>query len=170
MQGAADHVSLEPLDESDLTQWAVTLTPEKGSLYEGGKFKLSATVGDRYPIQPPTFSFITPVCHPNVHATTGEICLDVLKDECVAPDAHSLTALTHCPHSRHSLTALTYCTHSLHSTTVHIITPDAHSLTALVLHRTHNISVSARRMFYFILFFNVFLHTSCTLTHVCSLH
>jgi hypothetical protein len=105
---------LEPLDESDLTQWAVTLTPEKGSLYEGGKFKLSATVGDRYPIQPPTFRFITPVCHPNVHATTGEICLDVLKDECVAPDVHSLTALTHCTR-RLFTSSLPMLTRSLHS-------------------------------------------------------
>lgn len=35
----------------------------------------------RYPIQPPHFRFVTPVCHPNVHAATGEICLDVLKEE-----------------------------------------------------------------------------------------
>eukprot|EP00035_Acanthoeca_spectabilis_P037205 m.44025 g.44025 ORF g.44025 m.44025 type:complete len:161 (+) comp8493_c0_seq1:190-672(+) len=80
-QGAADHVYLEPLDEHELTQWKVFLTPEKGSLFEGARFEVAVTIGDRYPIQPPHFRFVTPVCHPNVHAKTGEICLDVLKDE-----------------------------------------------------------------------------------------
>mmetsp|Transcript_60930 Transcript_60930/g.84745 ORF Transcript_60930/g.84745 Transcript_60930/m.84745 type:complete len:166 (+) Transcript_60930:105-602(+) len=80
-QGAADHVFLEPVDEHDLSQWTIVLTPEKGSLYESGQFKIAVTISDRYPIQPPLFRFLTPVCHPNVHATSGEICLDVLKDE-----------------------------------------------------------------------------------------
>eukprot|EP00038_Savillea_parva_P014337 m.215331 g.215331 ORF g.215331 m.215331 type:complete len:161 (-) comp27778_c0_seq1:96-578(-) len=80
-QGAAEHISLEPVDEVELNEWVLYLTPEKGSLYEGGRFKLAVRIGERYPIQPPQFRFVTPVCHPNVHATTGEICLDVLKEE-----------------------------------------------------------------------------------------
>lgn len=32
-----------------------------------------------YPYAPPAIRFETPVCHPNVHFGTGEICLDLLK-------------------------------------------------------------------------------------------
>lgn len=46
-QGATDHVFLEPLDEHELTEWSVVLTPEKGSLYEGGAFKIAVTIGER---------------------------------------------------------------------------------------------------------------------------
>lgn len=46
-QGAADHVYLEPLDEHELTQWKVFLTPEKGSLFEGARFEVAVTIGDR---------------------------------------------------------------------------------------------------------------------------
>jgi len=33
-----------------------------------------------YPNQPPDIRFVNKVCHPNVGWNTGEICLDVLKD------------------------------------------------------------------------------------------
>jgi hypothetical protein len=101
---------------------------------------------------------------------------------------HSLTALTHCTHSLHSLTALTRCSHSLHSlTALTHCTHSLHSLTALDDCSHHHFRCSLAHctrspsypqylcfdekdvLFYFILFFNVFLHTSCTLTHVCSL-
>lgn len=31
------------------------------------------------PLHPPTIRFTTPICHPNIHFQTGEICLDLLK-------------------------------------------------------------------------------------------
>ena len=29
---------------------------------------------------PPKIRFVTTICHPNIHFKTGEICLDLLKD------------------------------------------------------------------------------------------
>lgn len=40
---------------------------------------LRLQVPPNYPLAPPTIKFDTPICHPNVHFKTGEICLDLLK-------------------------------------------------------------------------------------------
>ena len=37
-------------------------------------------VPSTYPHSPPSVHFVTPIAHPNVHPSTGEICLDVLAD------------------------------------------------------------------------------------------
>ena len=34
-----------------------------------------------YPLQPPKVRFVTPIFHPNIHGTSGEVCLDILKSE-----------------------------------------------------------------------------------------
>ena len=44
-----------------------------------GLWKLNIIIPDAYPNKPPTITFVTPICHPNVHFKTGEICLDLLK-------------------------------------------------------------------------------------------
>lgn len=45
----------------------------------GGLFTLHLTIPPTYPNNPPTITFATPCCHPNVSFSTGEICLDLLK-------------------------------------------------------------------------------------------
>lgn len=45
----------------------------------GGLFHLSLSLPPTYPNNPPTITFKTPCCHPNVNFSTGEICLDLLK-------------------------------------------------------------------------------------------
>lgn len=47
----------------------------------GGVFELLISIPDSYPIQPPSLKFLTTVCHPNVKFDSGEICLDILKDQ-----------------------------------------------------------------------------------------
>lgn len=42
-------------------------------------WKLDIQIPNAYPNAPPTIRFVTPICHPNVHFKTGEICLDLLK-------------------------------------------------------------------------------------------
>lgn len=49
----------------------------KGTVYEGGVFRLAIEVPSRYPFEPPYIRFETPVYHPNVD-TGGRICLDLL--------------------------------------------------------------------------------------------
>ncbi|CAM9409535.1 unnamed protein product [Pylaiella littoralis] len=46
-----------------------------------GVYELKITVGQQYPMAPPSMHFITKVFHPNVHFHTGEICLNILKKE-----------------------------------------------------------------------------------------
>lgn len=45
----------------------------------GGLWQLDIRIPDAYPNSPPAIRFVTPICHPNVHFKTGEICLDLLK-------------------------------------------------------------------------------------------
>ena len=49
------------------------------TINSGGAFDLKIAIPTTYPNTPPTITFTTPCCHPNVSFTTGEICLDLLK-------------------------------------------------------------------------------------------
>ncbi|KAG5187776.1 ubiquitin-conjugating enzyme/RWD-like protein [Tribonema minus] len=64
--------------ESDIRRWKAHIRGPPGTPYEGGVFELDLTVGMQYPLVPPAVTFVTRVFHPNVHFTTGAICLDVL--------------------------------------------------------------------------------------------
>ncbi len=44
-----------------------------------GQWLLRILIPATYPLTPPSIVFATPICHPNVHFRTGEICLDLLK-------------------------------------------------------------------------------------------
>ncbi|KAJ1939182.1 E2 ubiquitin-protein ligase peroxin 4 [Linderina pennispora] len=74
-------VSLEPIDEDDILQWRAVLRGPKDTAYENGLFELHIDIPEQYPIRPPTLTFVTPVCHQNVHFESGEICLDILKTQ-----------------------------------------------------------------------------------------
>ena len=74
------YVSAGPDDESDLTRWSATIAGPKGTPYEGGVFQLKITVPPEYPYKPPHCRFRTKVYHCNV-ASSGAICLDILKDQ-----------------------------------------------------------------------------------------
>lgn len=80
-QESGQHVQLSPLADDDLSEWMAILVPQSPSLYEGGTFEMAISITPGYPIEPPRFKFVTRLCHPNVHARSGEICLDVLKSE-----------------------------------------------------------------------------------------
>lgn len=79
-------ISLEPVDaESSLYNWkAVIAKPSSkdSRYYYNGKWMLDITADSSYPLKPPTirFSKHTPINHPNINFSTGEICLDILKN------------------------------------------------------------------------------------------
>eukprot|EP01137_Pigoraptor_chileana_P004917 Opistho-2@47256 len=74
----ATEFTLEPNEENILT-WTAKLNPPAPSLYQGGTFEVKIVVPSDYPIRPPKMTFVTRICHPNIHFKSGEICLDILK-------------------------------------------------------------------------------------------
>ena len=78
-------IDLRLADESDITEWAASLQGPSGTPYEGGTFEIYLKCLDNYPLVPPSVKFVTPIFHPNVMYTTGEICLDILKPDAWTP-------------------------------------------------------------------------------------
>lgn len=83
-------VSLLPVDLSNILEWeAVVSKPDKNEsrYYYNGKWRLNIAVPTTYPLTPPKIEFdrSTPICHPNINIDTGEICLDILKQENWSP-------------------------------------------------------------------------------------
>ncbi|MCJ1450569.1 hypothetical protein MMC28_000902 [Mycoblastus sanguinarius] len=72
-------LSLGPVSDAQILHWEAVMKGVPGTAYETGLWKLDIQVPPQYPLAPPTMKFITPICHPNVHFKTGEICLDLLK-------------------------------------------------------------------------------------------
>eukprot|EP01071_Lankesteria_metandrocarpae_P006052 Lankesteria_metandrocarpae@DN4225_c0_g1_i1.p1 len=72
-----DFIDLKPCGD-DLYNWTAKIKGVENTPYEEGTFTLKITCAPRYPFVPPAVTFVTPIFHPNVNFTTGEICLDVL--------------------------------------------------------------------------------------------
>eukprot|EP00903_Cladosiphon_okamuranus_P013357 g12449.t1 len=68
-------------DEDNIRQWRAYIRGPPDTPFEGGIYELKIIVGQQYPMVPPSMHFITKVFHPNVHFSTGEICLNILKKE-----------------------------------------------------------------------------------------
>jgi peroxin-4 len=83
-EAPADDVVLFPVSEDDLYHWSAFLKGPPETPFEGGTFELDIVVPKEYPLQPPTVKFMTKVFHPNIHFKTGEICLDLLKNQWTA--------------------------------------------------------------------------------------
>lgn len=74
-------LSLHPATEADLSRWRCTFSGQVDSPYALGVFVVDIACGEGYPMRPPTMKFATPIVHPNVDVRSGEICLDVLKQQ-----------------------------------------------------------------------------------------
>lgn len=71
--------SASPRD-NNIYQWNAMIYGPSETPYEGGIFKLNIIYPQTYPFKPPKINFITKVYHPNID-TSGNICLDILKDK-----------------------------------------------------------------------------------------
>lgn len=69
-----------PDGSSDLMKWDAGIPGKKGTIWEGGVFKLRIVYADDYPSSPPKCQFIPPLFHPNVYPS-GTVCLSILNAE-----------------------------------------------------------------------------------------
>jgi len=95
-------ISLAPETPESLFEWCAWIKGPPDTPYENGYFELAISIPKRYPLQPPTAVFTTKVFHPNVHWTSGEICIDLLKTAWSAAYTlqsvcRSIIALLACP-------------------------------------------------------------------------
>jgi peroxin-4 len=66
---------------NSLNELEAEITGLENTPFFKGLFKLKIRIPNDYPLKPPNIQFITRICHPNVDFDTGEICLDLLKEE-----------------------------------------------------------------------------------------
>ena len=71
--------SAGPIDDN-IYKWKAFINGPKDSPYEGGLFELEMNFTNRYPFKPPKVVFITKIYHMNINSS-GQICLDILKDK-----------------------------------------------------------------------------------------
>lgn len=77
-----DEIFLRPSNPSQsILHWTALLRGPRDTPYEGGIFHISIQCSSDYPLSPPKLTFITKIFHPNIHFTSGEVCLDILKKE-----------------------------------------------------------------------------------------
>jgi len=74
-----ENVSAGAVDD-DIMHWEAILNGPLDSPYENGIFHLDIEFTNYYPFKAPKVSFTTKIYHPNI-SSSGEICLDILKDK-----------------------------------------------------------------------------------------
>lgn len=68
-------------DAGSLQSWQGYLLGPEDSPYQDGVFHLRLSISSDFPVNPPKVTFLTKIYHPNIHWTSGEVCLDILKSE-----------------------------------------------------------------------------------------
>jgi len=65
----------------DVYTWKGYLFGPNDSPFKEGVFEIRLNLPKNYPMSPPKITFITKIFHPNINFDTGEVCLDILKEQ-----------------------------------------------------------------------------------------
>lgn len=65
--------------EGNLRHYRGWIIGPSNSPYNDRFFQLEIKLPEDYPFEPPIARFLTPIWHPNIDPTSGEICNDILK-------------------------------------------------------------------------------------------
>ncbi len=76
-----EFIQLNCVGDSDLQYWIACIRGPPNSCYSGFVFDVEIRVPNDYPIGPPSMKFLTKIFHPNIHFSTGEVCIDILKKD-----------------------------------------------------------------------------------------
>lgn len=79
-------------DSSDPMTWHLSLKGPAGSPYDGGNFPLTVSFPTKYPFQPPSLAFDTPIYHLNVESD-GFVCFPPVSKEQYRPRANVCSIL-----------------------------------------------------------------------------
>ncbi|KEP62438.1 UNVERIFIED_CONTAM: ubiquitin-conjugating enzyme subfamily protein [Hammondia hammondi] len=64
----------------DIMKWQCKIPGKKGSIWEGGEYKLTMDFSEEYPSKPPKCKFNPVLFHPNVYPS-GTVCLSILSED-----------------------------------------------------------------------------------------
>ena len=68
-------------NENDLLSWEAFIQGPNDTPYANHIFLVKISLTSEYPIAPPKMYFKTKIFHPNIHFSTGEVCLDIIKTD-----------------------------------------------------------------------------------------
>ena len=77
--------SFEPVDMNSLDEWIAVMYGSPGSPYEDGLFTIHMKFFESHPYGAPTFTFKTPIFHPNICPKDGKVCRPIFHDHWSAP-------------------------------------------------------------------------------------
>jgi ubiquitin-protein ligase len=66
--------------EEDIGRWILRLEAPPSSLYHGALWQVEVTFPAQYPNAAPKPKFLTPIFHPAIDATTGDVCEGLFSD------------------------------------------------------------------------------------------
>ena len=92
-------------DPNALHDFILTVVPDEGSLWSGGKFRFRITVDEEYNLSPPKVRCLNRLWHPNI-SETGEVCLSILRLSNALGDGMGWTPTRRLRDVIHGLTSL----------------------------------------------------------------
>jgi ubiquitin-conjugating enzyme E2 D/E len=76
------NISAHPID-NDMFHWRGKIIGPSDTPFEGGVFMLDIVCPNKYPFEPPKYTMLTKMFHPNI-SSNGEICLSIFDRDWVS--------------------------------------------------------------------------------------